>query len=182
MISLVWKYNNANFLKAANEYPISLLSLYLSKLVTLLKCLDWSKNVRAVFKWLSKVITWLRLLRLVIGLKDSRQFFNQWEAKPKPIAPCTRDFSRASSELQVIARNCDWFIALFAPVVIGRGNCFGFGFNFRQSFKNRSTISVILKLRSCLAAVCSRNVNVLSTFKRIFKWLKPSIAAKFFNT
>ena len=88
---------------------------------------------RAVFKWLSKVIPRLRLLRLVIGLKDSRQFCNQWEAKPKPIAPCTRDqprdLSRASSELHVIARNCDWFIALPAPVVIGRNNCFGFGFS-----------------------------------------------------
>ena len=84
---------------------------------------------RAVFKWLSKVITWLRLLRLVIGLKDSRQFFNQWEAKPKPIAPCTRDISRASGALQVIARNCDWFMELFVPVVIGRSNCFGFGFS-----------------------------------------------------
>ena len=29
---------------------------------------------------------------------DSRQFFSQWEAKPKPIAPCTRDFSRVSGE------------------------------------------------------------------------------------
>ena len=85
--------------------------------------------VRAVFKLLSKVITWLRLLRLVIGLKDSRQFFNQWESKPKPFAPCTRDFSRASSEFQVIPRNCDWFISLSAPVVIGRCNCFGFGFS-----------------------------------------------------
>ena len=47
----------------------------------------------------------------------------------KTIAPCARDFSRASSELQVIARNCDWFIALPAPVVIGRSNCFGFGFS-----------------------------------------------------
>ena len=85
----------------------------------------------AVFKWMSKVITWLPLLHLVIGLKESRQFFNQWEAKPKPKpnTPCTRDFSRASSELQVIARNCDWFIALPAPVVIGRSNCFGFGFS-----------------------------------------------------
>ena len=54
---------------------------------------------RAVFKWLSKVITLLRLLRLVIGLKDSRQLFSQRKAKPKPIAPCTRDFSRATSEL-----------------------------------------------------------------------------------
>ena len=43
--------------------------------------------------------------------------------------PCARDFSRASSELQVIARNCDWFIVLFAAVVIGRSNCFGFGFS-----------------------------------------------------
>ena len=41
---------------------------------------------------------------------------------------CTRDFSSASSELQVIARSCDWFIALFVPVVIGRSDCFGFGF------------------------------------------------------
>ena len=69
---------------------------------------------------------WLRLIRLVIGLKDSRQFFNQWEVKPKPIVPRTRDFSRASSELQVIARNSDWFIALFVPVVIGQSDCFGF--------------------------------------------------------
>ena len=84
-------------------------------------------SYREVFKWPSKVIKWLRLVRLVIGLKESRQFFSQWEAKP--IAPCTRDFSRASSELQVIARNCDWFIALFVPVVIGRSNCFGFGFS-----------------------------------------------------
>ena len=60
-------------------------------------------------------------------LKDSRQFFSQWESKPKPIAPCTRDFSRASSDLQIIARNCDWFIALFVTVVIGRSSCFGFG-------------------------------------------------------
>ena len=86
-------------------------------------------TLRAVFKWLSKVITWLRLLRLVIGLKVSRQFLNQWETKPKPIALCTRDFSRALSELQAIPRNCDWFITLFAPVVIGRSNWFGFGFS-----------------------------------------------------
>ena len=83
----------------------------------------------AVFKSLSKVIMiaigtlsdWLK--------KDSRQFFNQSEAKPKPIAPCTRDSSRTLSELQIITRNCDWFMALFAPVVIGRSNCFGFGFS-----------------------------------------------------
>ena len=83
--------------------------------------------IRAVFKWLSKVITLLRLLRLVIGLKESRQYFNQWEAKPKPIAPSTRDFPHASSELHVISKNPDWFMALFASVVIGRSSYFGFG-------------------------------------------------------
>ena len=85
---------------------------------------EW-KAVRAVFKWLSKVITWLPLPLLVIG---SRKFFNQW-VNPQPLAPCTRDFSRALSELQIIARNCDWFIVLFVPVVIGRKNWFGFGFS-----------------------------------------------------
>ena len=84
-------------------------------------------HVRVVFKWVSKVITWLRSLRLVIGFKDSRQIFNQWKAKP--LAPCTRHFSCALSELQVIAMNCDWFVALFAHAVIGRSNCFGFGFS-----------------------------------------------------
>ena len=47
-----------------------------------------------------------------------------WSPKLSP-----RHFSRALSKLQVIARNCDWFIALPAPVVIGRSNCFGFGFS-----------------------------------------------------
>ena len=105
------------------------------------------KLQRAVFNWLSKVITWLRLLRLVIGLKDSRQFFNQWEAKPKQTAPCTRDFSRATSELQVIGRNCDWFITLFAPVVIGRSNCFGFGFSTVIWKPLYSSQSLLLSLR-----------------------------------
>ena len=71
----------------------------------------------------------LRLPRLVIGLKISRQFFNQWEAEPKPIAPCTREFSRALSKWQVIVRNSDWFIPQFVPVVIGRSNYLGFGFS-----------------------------------------------------
>ena len=62
-------------------------------------------------------------------IKDSRQFFNQREVKPKPIAPRTRDFSCASSKLQVIAMNCDWFTALFVRVVIGRSNCFGLSFS-----------------------------------------------------
>ena len=58
----------------------------------------------------------------------SLQFFNQWKAKPKPVVhwlPCTRDFPRALRKLLVIARSSDWFIALFASVVIGWSNYFG---------------------------------------------------------
>ena len=62
-------------------------------------------------------------------LKKLAPVFQPTRSQTKPIAPCTRDFSRGLSELQVIARNCDWFIALFAPVVIGRSNCFGIGFS-----------------------------------------------------
>ena len=62
-------------------------------------------------------------------LKRVAPVFQPIEAKPRPIALCTRDFSRASGELQAIARNCDWFIALLFLVVIGRSNCFGFGFS-----------------------------------------------------
>ena len=94
--------------------------------------------VRAVFKWLSKVITWLRLLRLVIGLKESRQFFNQWEAKPKPITPCACDFSpslRASYRwllgIVIGSSRCSfllWLVGVIALVLV-----------FRQSFENRSS-------------------------------------------
>ena len=71
----------------------------------------------------------IAIATLIDWLKDSHQFFNQGDAKPKPSAPCTRDFSRASGELQVIAKNSDWFMELFVLVVIGRSNCFGFGFS-----------------------------------------------------
>lgn len=62
----------------------------------------------ADLKWLLKVIARLQLLRLLIDFKNSRHFFNQWEANPKPITPFTRDISRAKSKLQVIAWNSDW--------------------------------------------------------------------------
>ena len=41
---------------------------------------------------------------------------------------CT-PFFPGFSKLQVTARYSDWFIVLFAPVVIGRSNYFGFGFS-----------------------------------------------------
>ena len=134
------------------------------------------RSSRAVFKWLSKVITWLRLLRLVIGLKDSRQFFNQWEAKPKPIAPCTRDISRASGALQVIARNCDWFMELFVPVVIGRSNCFGFGFStvISKPLYCQTNDFSILWWKPTLSIVMIRLSELVST-KFPFKWVTKRV-------
>ena len=81
---------------------------------------------RAVFKWLSQVITRLRLLRLVIGSKDTRQFFKQWEAKPKPIAsfPALRASYRWLPGIVIGSSRC-----LFLLWSIGRSNCFGFGFS-----------------------------------------------------
>ena len=63
------------------------------------------------------------------GLRVLRQVFNQWEAKQKPTAACMRDFSRALNKLQEIARSSYWFIAVFAPVLIGRSDYFGIGFS-----------------------------------------------------
>ena len=62
-------------------------------------------------------------------LKVLREFFNQRDTKPKPIAPCTRSFSRALSKLQVIARDSDWFSRRSAPVAVGRTNYFSIGFS-----------------------------------------------------
>ena len=45
-------------------------------------------QVGAVFRWVSKVIAWLQLLHLVIGLKVSHQFFSQFGAKLKLLALC----------------------------------------------------------------------------------------------
>ena len=125
------------------KHLITLRHLLASCILTLICSLNvWllgkvtPNTLRAVFKWLSKVITWLRSLPLVIDWKDPRPFFNQWEAKPKPIAPYTRHFYSALSELQVISRNCDcsshcllplWLVGVIALVLV-----------FRQSFENRA--------------------------------------------
>ena len=117
-----------------------------------------------------------------MALKDSRQFFNQGEAKPKPkpIAPCTRDISLASGELQVIARNCDWFMELFVPVVIGRSNCFGFGFStviwkpLYDSFEMEWVVSVVVVLYwyarfLSLNKVFSQNVKDVNVIHLVWK-------------
>ena len=66
----------------------------------------------------------------MIGWENSRLFLNQREPKTKPIVTCSHAFSRPWRRLHIFALNSDWFIivALFACVVIGHSNFFGFGF------------------------------------------------------
>ena len=52
----------------------------------------------------------------------------------------TFSFSRALSKLLVIAWSSDWFIALFAPVMIGPSYYFGIG--FRRSSENLPVMSM----------------------------------------
>ena len=66
---------------------------------------------------MSKKIVRLRKRYLVIGVKSRPSFIH-----------CTRDYSHVLNKLQVIARNFDWFIALFIPV-IGFSNYFDIGFS-----------------------------------------------------
>jgi len=76
-------------------------------------------------------------------LKKFRQFINQWEAKP--MAPCTRDFSRALSKWKVIFRN---LIGSFWGCSEWRLLWFSF---LRQPFQNRSyNVMSCLMLRTIL--------------------------------
>ena len=61
----------------------------------------------------------LRLLRYMIGLKNSCQFFIQSEVKPKPIVTHSHAFSRALRQLPVITSSFDWFTVLCVFFVIG---------------------------------------------------------------
>ena len=61
-------------------------------------------------------------------LKRLAPVFQPMRRETKPNRTMYAWFFRTSRKLLVIGRNCDWFIALSAPVVIGRSNCFGFGF------------------------------------------------------
>ena len=77
----------------------------------------------SVEKWLV-----LRLLRYMIGLKNSRHFFIQSEVKQKPIATRSHAFSRALRQVHVITTSFDWFTVLSVSFVIGQSDYFGFGF------------------------------------------------------
>ena len=56
----------------------------------------------------------------------------------------SRDFSRALMKLLLRARNSDLFIALFAPVMIGRSNYYGIALETAL----RSTRNQTIQLRS----------------------------------
>ena len=86
---------------------------------------------RAVFNWVSKVISqllWFCIATVCDWLKNlAPLFFDQSEVKPKPIVTCLYAFSRAWRRLHVFASSSDWFIGLFTTDVIGQSNYFGFG-------------------------------------------------------
>ena len=71
-----------------------------------------------------------------------------------PIALWTRGFSRALSKLQVIPRNSQWFIALFAEFAISPRNYFRIG---RQSFE--TTLSETHQL-PLITLGCQRGMNL----------------------
>ena len=64
----------------------------------------------------------------MIGLKCCASFSTNEKRNQNQSDLVRAIFSRALRKLslQVAARNSDWFIALFAPVVIGRSYYFGF--------------------------------------------------------
>ena len=69
-------------------------------------------------------------------LKYLAPVFPPMRRKLKTIPPRARAiFSRVLSKLQVIARNSDWLIALFDPVMNGGSNYFGIGFSTVISVK-----------------------------------------------
>ena len=72
-------------------------------------------------------------VRAIVTLSD-------WLKNPPPVSKRIRSKSKTNCSIYVrylqrlemlhlIATNSDWFIALFAPVVIGRSNYFGTGFS-----------------------------------------------------
>ena len=86
--------------------------------------------------------------------KTSASFFNQREAKLKTITPCEQDFFPPFEQVKgtVIVRNSDWFIALFAPVVIGWRNYFWYWF-FYSHLKTVIIIAVMTLQHRTLRAV-----------------------------
>ena len=64
-------------------------------------------------------LPWFYLTTQCDWLENSCHFLNQSEVKQKPSVTCSHAFSRPRP-LHVFASSSDWFIALFASVVIGQ--------------------------------------------------------------
>ena len=77
------------------------------------------------------IILCIRLLRLVIDLKVSRQSFNKWGAKPKPIAIVRASFPGLWTSYRYdLLGILIGLSRLPGNVVIGGNNNFGTGFSF----------------------------------------------------
>ena len=79
-------------------------------------------SVRAIFKWVSKVIRdciGCPFLCSVIGLGNSRHTLNQSDAKLKPIPIWSPAFSRALGWLVVRTLSSHWVLDLFSFLLIG---------------------------------------------------------------
>ena len=83
--------------------------------------------IRAVFKWVLNSNKRIVIATLCDRLKKSHASFstneNQNQSHHVRVI-----FPALWAKLQVIGKNCDWFVSLFTPVAIGRNNYFGIGF------------------------------------------------------
>lgn len=76
------------------------------------------------------------LLNCFIGLENSRHPLSKLDAKLKPIATWSLEFSRAPGRLRAFTSSCHWLPLIISVVLIGRCDYFGFG--FRHSVEKRS--------------------------------------------
>ena len=80
------------------------------------------------------------------NFKISPQFFNQWEGKSKPIAPCWRDFSRALSRylLWILILSSGYLLLVWLAITL---------LSFlRQSFENLSLNGLHVSDACCSSA------------------------------
>ena len=98
-------------------------------------------SVRAIFKWVSKVIRdciGCPFLCSVIGLGNSRHTLNQSDAKLKPIPIWSPAFSCALGWLVVRTLSSHWVLDLFSFLLIGC--CDSLVFFIRHSIEKRSLL------------------------------------------
>ena len=72
---------------------------------------------------------WATVATLSDRLKNIAPVFQPMRSTTKTNRTLLARFFRASSKLQVIARNSAWFTTLFAPVMIGQSAYGGIGFS-----------------------------------------------------